>query len=527
MGLANELRPKAFKKIIGQEANVKALSAQAKQHKFYNAYCFVGGRGTGKTTSAKLLAKVMSCKHVNAEGEPCGVCDTCRNIDAGINPDVMELDAARNRSVEDARRLIAQTQFTPQFGEKRVFIIDEAHMLTTEAFNALLKTIEEPPEYCVFILCTTEVHQIPATILSRCHIYRFNAVDEETIAEHLGDVLEEKGLKYEPEAVMLIAKLARGAVRDSISILETCLAGCDGDGLTENYVRLVQGLPEEQELFDFLKALALKNQAGVRKAILQMEDKGFSPSAIISEVFDILSDVITCHAAGIREIYNTNSYKSQLASLCAEMSADQAVALTQVLLDAKKQGVRTTAPFISLLTESLAYIANIKKRDELDAKLAEADKTLADAKALKAQVSSANEDLIKKIRDSVMAEVKAAYSSMPAEAAEQEKPQESDSSGVYEETAVVEDDDEEYIPSLDEIEEICGDTSDSNSANEDDEDEIDIDELFGGGGDLPSKSSGSDEKGNSIGASTEAADGAGKLREEEEGGLFDLSDFAF
>ena len=195
--LYNEIRPAKLAEVVGQPQVTGVLAAQEKSGKFSNTYLFVGVRGTGKTTSARILARAMNCTNKDANGEPCGCCPNCQSIMNGTNPDVIELDAARNRSVEDARKLIEQTQYAPQVGKRKVFIIDEVHMFSTEAFNSLLKTLEDPPQYCTFILCTTEEYRVPATIISRCQKFNYGTVDNDTIANLLAETLDNKGVSYQ------------------------------------------------------------------------------------------------------------------------------------------------------------------------------------------------------------------------------------------------------------------------------------------------------------------------------------------
>ncbi len=219
--LYRKYRPTAFDDVVGQDHITDILKNEVSDGRVAHAYLFTGSRGTGKTTCSKILAKAVNCPNVQG-GNPCGVCDVCRGIDNGSITDVLEIDAASNNGVDNIRELIAETNFTPASAKYRIYIIDEAHMLSPGAANALLKTLEEPPEYVIFILATTEVHKIPATILSRCQRFGFKRIDPEIIAERVCLVAEKENLTIEPDAAAMIAKLADGGMRDALSLLDLC-----------------------------------------------------------------------------------------------------------------------------------------------------------------------------------------------------------------------------------------------------------------------------------------------------------------
>lgn len=219
--LYRKWRPQTFTDVCGQEAVTTALKNELKSGHLSHAYLFTGCRGTGKTTCAKILAKAVNCEHP-VDGDPCNECALCRGIDDGSVLDVTEIDAASNNGVNDIRDLRDEVAFTPVSGKYRVYIIDEVHMLSAGAFNALLKTLEEPPAHVIFILATTEVHKLPATILSRCQRFDFGRIRPETIAARLDHVAREEGLTLTPEAAMLLARLADGAMRDALSLLDQC-----------------------------------------------------------------------------------------------------------------------------------------------------------------------------------------------------------------------------------------------------------------------------------------------------------------
>ena len=231
VALYRKFRPQTFDQIKGQEHVVQALRNQILQDRIGHAYLFTGTRGTGKTSAAKIFAKAVNCLHPTEQG-PCNECENCRSINAGNFVDVTEVDAASNNGVDDIRRIIEEVRYTPVKGKYKVFIIDEAHMITGPAFNAFLKTLEEPPAYAVFILATTEPHKLPITILSRCQRYDFRRITSEKITENLARIAEQEGVSAEPKALSYIARMGDGSMRDSISLLDKCIAFRLGDDLT-------------------------------------------------------------------------------------------------------------------------------------------------------------------------------------------------------------------------------------------------------------------------------------------------------
>lgn len=238
IALYRKYRPSTFEGIVGQENVTKILKNQVKSGKISHAYIFSGTRGTGKTSAAKVFARAINCLNPK-DGEPCNECEVCKNILEGNTTDVVEMDAASNNSVENIRQIRQEVVYATVDVKYRVYIIDEAHMLTTSAFNALLKTLEEPPENVVFILATTEQHKIPVTILSRCLRFEFSRISEESIINRLKYVLENENINYEDEAINYIAKLADGGLRDALSILERCISEYQDILKYEDVLRIV------------------------------------------------------------------------------------------------------------------------------------------------------------------------------------------------------------------------------------------------------------------------------------------------
>ena len=229
--LYRKFRPDTFSEVKGQEHIVTTLTNQIKADRIGHAYLFCGTRGTGKTTVAKILAKAVNCEHP-IDGSPCNECAVCRGISEGTSMNVIEIDAASNNGVDNIREIREEVSYRPTQGRYKVYIIDEVHMLSTGAFNALLKTLEEPPSYVIFILATTEVHKIPITILSRCQRYDFRRITIDTIAARLKELTEIEKVDVEERAIRYIAKAADGSMRDALSLLDQCIAFYLGETLT-------------------------------------------------------------------------------------------------------------------------------------------------------------------------------------------------------------------------------------------------------------------------------------------------------
>ena len=256
--LYRKWRPQTFDDVSGQEHITTTLKNELVAGRLNHAYLFTGSRGTGKTTCAKILAKAVNCLDVH-NGSPCGECEVCRGIDDGSILDVVEMDAASNRNIDDIRQIIDEVQFKPAKCKYRVYIIDEVHMLTTQAFNALLKTLEEPPEHVIFILATTEVHKLPQTILSRCQKFEFHRIPPRAIADRLLFVAQQEEVTLTDSAAMLIASVADGALRDGLSLLDRCIA--ISSEIDEEVVRNAAGLARKTYLYELAACAINKNTA--------------------------------------------------------------------------------------------------------------------------------------------------------------------------------------------------------------------------------------------------------------------------
>ena len=281
--LYRKWRPQTFEQVLGQTATVKTLRRQIEAGRIAHAYLFCGCRGTGKTTMAKLMSRAINCQQP-VNGDPCGVCDACRAIANETTMDVLELDAASNNSVDNIRELLEQVRYPAQIGRYKVYIIDEVHMLSTAAFNALLKTLEEPPAHVVFILATTEPQKLPATILSRVQRYDFGRIPSQLMVDRMKEALNDLGISAEDEALRMVARAAEGAMRDAFSILDMCVAGAENGVITAAQTRDMLGTSDREFLFAFYDLLTVHDACGVMRKIDELMRSGREPQIFLREL---------------------------------------------------------------------------------------------------------------------------------------------------------------------------------------------------------------------------------------------------
>ena len=279
--LYRKWRPQRFEDVVAQRGIVTALRNQIATGRVGHAYLFTGVRGTGKTTCAKIFAKAVNCLHPH-NGDPCGECEICRGIDNGSILDVVEMDAASNNGVDDIRDLRDETAYTPSACQYKVYIIDEVHMLSTAAFNALLKTLEEPPAHVIFILATTEIQKVPATILSRCQRYDFTRIGPEDIAKRVEYIAGQEGLELTGDGAELIARLADGAMRDALSILDTC-AGVTAK-VDADVVRRMAGVTDRSYLFRISDAIEAQDAAAALAQLAQLRQQSVDVKRLTEEL---------------------------------------------------------------------------------------------------------------------------------------------------------------------------------------------------------------------------------------------------
>lgn len=280
--LYRKFRPTEFEDVKGQEHIVTTLKNQIKADRIGHAYLFCGTRGTGKTTVAKIFAKAVNCEHP-VDGSPCGECPSCRAIADGSSMNVIEIDAASNNGVDNIRQIREEVSYRPTEGKYKVYIIDEVHMLSTGAFNALLKTLEEPPSYVIFILATTEAHKIPITILSRCQRYDFHRISIDTIAARLSDLMQQEKVDVEEKAIRYVAKAGDGSMRDALSLLDQCIAFHLGETLTYENVLEVLGAVDTEVFSRLLRQIIDKNVAAAISILDELVDEGRELGQLVSD----------------------------------------------------------------------------------------------------------------------------------------------------------------------------------------------------------------------------------------------------
>ncbi len=345
MALYRKWRPQDFDEVRGQDAVVQTLRNQIKYQRIGHAYLFCGTRGTGKTSIAKLFAKAVNCENPD-NGNPCNCCPSCQAINSQASMDVIEIDAASNNGVDNVREIREQVQYSPVSGRYKVYIIDEVHMLSAGAFNALLKTLEEPPSYVIFILATTEKHKIPITILSRCQKYDFKRISIETITGHLADLMEKEQVNTEYEALSYIARAADGSMRDALSLLDQCIAFYLGQTLTYDNVLTVLGTVDTTIFRNLLHHILQQNTGQVLQIIEDTINEGRELTQFLSDFLWYLRNLLI--------LKDPNASEDNL-----DMSSEH---LAELKEDSKTVQSSTLLRFIRILSELSNQIRNATQK---------------------------------------------------------------------------------------------------------------------------------------------------------------------
>lgn len=294
--LYRKYRPARMADLVGQGHVAETLLRALQTDRVAHAYIFTGPRGTGKTSAALILGRAVNCEHP-INGEPCGECEACKRIAKGASLDVMEIDAASNRGINEMRELRDGIKYLPAQEKRKVYIIDEVHMLTTEAFNALLKTLEEPPEYVMFILATTEPHKVPVTILSRCQRFDFHRVGQQQLCEHLTHLLKLEGREADENAVKLIARRAEGGLRDAVSLLDQCLVATD-EKLTMQTISGVLGIVDERFMLAMAEAVAEHDGLRIVKGVELLANEGRDMRLFLQQLLEFVREQLLAGLAG-------------------------------------------------------------------------------------------------------------------------------------------------------------------------------------------------------------------------------------
>ena len=325
--LYRKFRPKKFEDIVGQEHITRTLRNQIISNRVGHAYLFNGTRGTGKTSAAKILARAVNCLNPK-DGEPCNECEICKAALSGALTDIVEMDAASNNSVDDIRIIRDEVNFLPTLAKYRVYIIDEVHMLSTGAFNALLKTLEEPPAHVKFILATTEPQKLPATILSRCQRFDFKKISDENIDKRLQYICDESKIEITKEALKIIAVLSEGAMRDALSILERCLQEGNNQ-INEELVKELVGIPKLEYISGITESIINYDVDNALKVVNEVLKQGKDISNLIWEIIKYFKDILVYKTSQTLEIYNEKEI-TQIKELANNVSKER---LLQIIYD--------------------------------------------------------------------------------------------------------------------------------------------------------------------------------------------------
>ena len=389
LALYRRFRPTGFKGLIGQEHIVRTLSNQISSGRIGHAYLFCGTRGTGKTSAAKIFARAINCLSP-IDGSPCGECEVCKALADPANLDILEMDAASNNKVENVREIREKIQYPPVSGKYKVYIIDEVHMLTTEAFNALLKTLEEPPKHAVFILATTESHKLPSTILSRCMRFDFRIIPTREIADLIARIYDEVGKGYDRDAITAIARAGAGSVRDALSIADICVSYRDGK-LTYNDVLEVLGATDSSKITSMIKKIVTADTGGTLEDVEELCETGKSIGVLCKDVIARIREVIVCktckNARDILELPDDVYRELKEISECVD--EHRLLRILEIFTDAEGSLRYSLNPRVVLESACLksAQPENDYNIDALMARISKLEKMLAEGVTVTSSVS--------------------------------------------------------------------------------------------------------------------------------------------
>lgn len=425
--LYQEFRPYRFDDMVGQNYIVENIRAQAKRDAWFHSFILAGQFGSGKTTMARIIAMATNCRHKDENGNPCCECPSCQAILGGNAFDFREIDGASNTGVDNIRDLKEYVSFRPVAFDKKVIIIDEVHKLSNAAFNSLLKVLEEPPEYTIFILCTTEVEAIPDTVQSRCAVYRFGAIPEPMIAKHLLNIAHTEGFLLDEDAALLIAKYSSGAMRNAIKYLEQLSAS--SERITADFVSLILGVADSKMLFDLITIYMEQRVDLLPAYVAELQSSGRDMVSFFKEVERACADLIICKESDPNLLAGTESYRERAVALSKEYSTSAICQLSSELVTVSA-AMRLDGTATSFLVQSVALI------NRLRASIMEREGVLKDVNRLSNELAGLKAELLSLIKNGipqgmgVVSGVPDALSEEPGVSKECERPEEEQDDAV-------------------------------------------------------------------------------------------------
>lgn len=379
---ARKYRPQNFNTVVGQQHITTTLKNAIRNNQLAHAFLFCGPRGVGKTTCARILAKTINCTNQTPEGEACNTCNSCVSFDAGTSMNIHELDAASNNSVDDIRTLVEQVRFAPQAGKYKVYIVDEVHMLSSSAFNAFLKTLEEPPPHAIFILATTEKHKILPTILSRCQIFDFKRITNNDTVEHLQEIVDKEQINAEKAALQVIAQKSEGCMRDSLSILDKIVSFTNGTVTYQNTLEHLNILDEDY-FFQLLACMQQQDMAGAMLLFDQINRKGFEGDLVLNGFAEFIRNLLVCKDAksaallevveGMQEKYQQVAQQTSLSYLVSALNILNDTEVNYKMARNKRLHVELALIKLSFLQQAIELTTNqssVVKKKRLDGPIA-------------------------------------------------------------------------------------------------------------------------------------------------------------